>query len=200
MRGIALVLIGLSSLAWSEFTAQGGVVKDTETQLEWQNSYKKGIKELDWKRATAYCENLKLKGSGWRLPTKSELVSIVDRYENIDKIRTEDSGPALHKVFLDKNPTGFDYWTSTATEDEPNLRWGVNFKRGWAGSYTKYYGLKVRCVRGELEDNIPMAKLYGIVGKESKPFSEEKEGPIVILGEPNPTMVKPSTQQLQARK
>ena len=35
-----------------------------------------------------------------------------------------------------------------------------------------------------------MAKLFGVVGKESKPFSEEKEGIIVILGEANPTMVK----------
>jgi hypothetical protein len=197
MRRTVLLLIGLSSLTWSEFTVQEGIVKDSETQLEWQNSYKKDIKELDWENASAYCQNLNLKGNGWRLPTKSELVSIVDRYENTNKIRTEDSGPALNKVFLDKNPTGFDYWTSTITEDEPNLRWGVNFKRGWAGSYTKHYGLKVRCVRGELEDNIPMAKLYGTVGEESKPFSEEKEGPIVILGESNPIMVKPSSLHAQ---
>ena len=43
-----------------------------------------------------------------------------------------------------------------------------------------------------------MAKLYGGDGKESKPFSEEKAGPIIILGDPNPEMVK--TSSLHARK
>ena len=196
MRGIALVLIGLSSLAWSEFTAQGGVVKDTETQLEWQNSYKKGIKELDWDNATTYCENLKLKGTDWRLPTKDELLSIVN---SKDIKYREDRKPALDKVFLEKDSTGFAYWTSTITSDEPNLRWVVDFRQGWTGSRSKEYGLKVRCVRGKLIDNIPMAKLYGTVGEESKPFSDEVKGVLLISGEPNPIMVKPS-KQLQARK
>jgi len=190
MRRMALILMGISSLTWSEFTTSGGVVKDSETQLEWQNSYKKGVKELDWENATAYCQNLNLKGEGWRLPSKGELTSILDR----KTIHTEKSGNAINNIFANKSITGFDYWTSTIAEDEPTLRWGVNFKRGYTGRYTKYYGLKVRCVRGNLTDNIPMAKLYGSDGKESKPFSEEEEGPIVILGEANPTMVKISLQ------
>ena len=194
MRRTVLLLIGLSSLTWSEFASHGGVVKDKETQLEWQNKYKGDIKELDWKGATAYCQNLTLQGDGWRLPTKDELSSLIDR----KTIHTEKSGDAINKVFLNKNITGFDYWTSSVAEDEPNLRWGVNFKRGYTGRYTKYYGLKVRCVRGDLTDNVPMAKLYGGEGEESKPFSEEKAGPIVILGEPNPEMVK--TSSLHARK
>ncbi|NEW60011.1 DUF1566 domain-containing protein [Sulfurovum sp. bin170] len=178
MKQIALILIGLSSLTWAELSSHNGIVKDSETKLEWQNSYRGEITELDWENAVSYCENLELDGGGWRLPSKSDLVSIIS---------TKDSRPALDKLFLNKKPTRFDYWTSTVDKDEPNLRWGVNFNRGWTGRYTKHYGLKVRCVRGELTDNIPMAKTYGTVGKESKPFSDEKKGIIIILGEQSPS-------------
>jgi hypothetical protein len=193
VKRIALILLGLSSLTWSEFSSNGGVVKDSTTKLEWQNKYNGKIKELDWDSAKAYCESLKLKGDGWRLPSKGELSSLIDR----ETIHTEKSGDAINSVFSNQDITRFDYWTSTIAKDEPNLRWGVNFRRGYAGRYTTHYGLKVRCVRGELIDNVPMAKLYGSVGKESKPFSEEISGPIVILGEANPTMVKP---QLHSKK
>ena len=190
MKRLAFILVGFSSLTWSGFTTQGGIIKDNETKLEWQNSFRGDIKELDWDSAIAYCRNFKLNGEGWRLPTKEELVSIMDRGEDANTIRTKDSKPAIKNIFLNRKIEDINYWTSTFDKDDSNLKWGVNFKRGWAGIYSKHFILKVRCVRGELQDNIPMAKLLGVVGKESKPFSEGKGGNLVILGEPNPIMVK----------
>ena len=54
VKRVVLILMGLSSLTWSEFTAKGGVIKDSNTQLEWQN---RDIKILDWESANRYCRN-----------------------------------------------------------------------------------------------------------------------------------------------
>ena len=74
-------------------------------------------------------------------------------------------------------------------EDNNNLRWGVSFEKGWIGRYSQNYSLKVRCVRGELVPKLDMADTFDPT-PESKPFQEEKEGIVVILGDPTPIMVK----------
>ena len=186
MNKILLALIGVSCLTWSGFSEQGAIVKDSDTQLEWQNNYRGEITELYWEDAIGYCQNLELNGNGWRLPSKSELISLFDKDENVGSSNknmtcSENSKPILNKVFLNHEITGFDYWSSSITNEESNLRWGVNFKYGWTGRYTKYYALKVRCVRGKLMDNLPIAKTFGTVGEESKPFSDETEGTIAVL-------------------
>ena len=190
MNKILLTIVGSTALVWSAFnTMHSGVIKDLDTQLEWQNGSK--IVELDWDNAVSYCTNLNLNGRSWRLPSKSELVSIVKRDENAKSIRDYTTNKsALEPLFLDRN-ININYWTSTTDKDEANLAWGINFKNGWSGRYSKKFYLKVRCVRGKLTDNRPDVEILGVI-KESKPFSDEKEGVITISGEPNPIMVKPN--------
>ena len=179
-KSIAILIIGISSLAWGDFTSKGGVITDLDTKLEWQNNFRQSIPELSWDRAVDYCANLSLQGKKWRLPNKEELVSI------IKKDKTE---PALDSVFLNKSVTEFTYWTSTEAEDNNNLKWGVSFQKGWIGRYSQNYSLKVRCVRGNLAPKLDMVEIFDST-PESKPFQEEKEGIILILGDPTPIHVK----------
>jgi len=179
-KSIAILIMGISSLAWGNFTLKEGVIKDLDTKLEWQNNFTQAIPELSWERAVTYCENLSLQGNKWRLPNKEELVSLIKK----DRIE-----PAIDKIFLNKRVTGFTYWSATESGDNSKFSWGVSFEKGWIGGYSQKYSLKVRCVRGELAPKLDMAETFNPTA-ESKPFQEEKEGIIVILGDPTPIYVK----------
>ncbi len=50
-----------------------GVVKDTETGLEW---YAGPDRNTNWYEATRWVENLTVAGGGWRMPTLKELSSL----------------------------------------------------------------------------------------------------------------------------
>jgi len=178
-KSVAILIIGISSLAWSNFTVSGGIIKDGNTQLEWQNNFQQHIPEFSWDKAVSHCENLSLKGEKWRLPTKEELISI---------IKKDSINPAIDSVFLNKEVSNFAYWSSTLAEDN-HLGWGVSFQKGWIGRHSRNYSLKVRCVRGTLAPKLAMAKTFDPT-PESKPFQEETEGIVVILGDPTPIMVK----------
>lgn len=58
------------------FTLTTDTALDTRTGLEWQRSAATGAFTRD--QATSYCAALALAGGGWRLPTRIELLSIVD--------------------------------------------------------------------------------------------------------------------------
>lgn len=113
-----------------------GTVFYDEGDLCWQ----RGVAEIspqNWQEANDYCENLTLADRGdWRLPTSTELKSIVD------------------KSFLELtiNPKYFDgtkpkhYWAST--EYSPGFHDYVHFETGYQGfaqDFNKDYG--IRCVR-----------------------------------------------------
>jgi hypothetical protein len=113
VKRVVLILMGLSSLTWSEFTAKEGVIKDSNTQLEWQN---RDIKILDWESANRYCRNYNLNGTSWRLPTKDELISLVNRYERMDITKMEEKEPVLDRIFNNGMLNNlFAYWTSSET-------------------------------------------------------------------------------------
>jgi hypothetical protein len=204
MKTTAMLLIGLNTLLWSNFIPQSGVVKDISTNLEWQNNFKNNtIQELKLEEAISYCQELDLNGKGWRLPTKDELLTLVERYEKRHVIPSKkEEKTSLNPIFFNKNKkdsTGYYYWSSTPSDsDNNNLYWAVNFQDGWTGQERQNQQLKTRCVRGEFSDNIPMAKIFGVVKTESEPFSEEEKGILLILGEPNSTIV--STRELNISK
>jgi hypothetical protein len=85
-------------------------------------------KELEWSlevpetrftfaEAEEYAKSL---GSGWRLPTRTELMDIVD------KSRTN---PSINGEIFPSTPAGL-YWTSTVWEGNINYRWDVYFLDG----------------------------------------------------------------------
>ena len=89
-----------------------------------------------WKSAIRYCQKLSLAGySDWRLPSRSEITSIVDKSRK----------PTIKKEF--KNALATFYWTSTAHESLDSDAWFVQFSNGIANNTYKSRTHYVRCIR-----------------------------------------------------
>jgi cysteine-rich repeat protein len=120
----------------SAYSATNEIVIDTISGLVWQ-------READnvhriWQEAKNYCSSLKLADcGGWRLPTLSELGSLVDV--------TRSSYPYIN---VNAFPGTIDgYWTSTEDEENALLMCVVDFGYGLIDSSGKFYRNYVRCVR-----------------------------------------------------
>ena len=87
-------------------------------------------------QAAAYCTN---KGSGWRLPTRLELVSLVDSTVGF-------VGPAINQAAFPGTPNDA-FWTSSPLAGVPSNAWYVEFGAGDTGSLYVTGTSRVRCVR-----------------------------------------------------
>jgi len=130
------------------FTNNGdGTISDKVTGLMWQmtpaavtyNWYEaSGTYDATYNpTSTDVCRNLTLAGyTDWRLPERSELLSIVD-YGS--------ANPALDTTYFPDSST-YDYWvnTSYSTSDA----WDVQFADGGVTTTSKTTGKHVQCVRG----------------------------------------------------
>ncbi len=132
-------------------------VTDTITGLVWQRDGS-GVRSgcsgtgnltCTWAEAKAYCEGLVLGGlSGWRLPARHELLTIVD-FNRVSPSIDSDVFPTAFPA-----NSSFDTWTSSpfalacANMYPGDLsRWYVDFYTGSTGvDVSNKYG--VRCVRG----------------------------------------------------
>ncbi len=136
MRVIFLIMIGLSTLAFADFTKNGDIVTDNTSGLQWQDDTEVIIVTKSWEEALSYCDNLSLGGySNWRLPNINELKSIVDKSKE---------SPTIVNGFTNVNPYG--YWSSSVGNEE-GYAWRVLFYYGYVYSYDKNYNNYVRCVR-----------------------------------------------------
>lgn len=112
-----------------------GTVTDTKTNLIWQKE--DDGKERNWKDAKNYCDKNKanLPGKGWRMPTREELLTIVDlkRY-----------GPAADSIFSAKSSW---YWSSTPYAYGSVYAWVVYFDDGGVSWGVVSSGGCVRAVR-----------------------------------------------------
>jgi len=113
--------------------------KDPKTGLEWQCQ---SPGEMKWQEALAYAKSLNLDGkSDWRLPTVSDLETLLDRgvlYYELRPIVREDV------PFRDT----LSYWSCTTFADHTNNAWIVMFDGAYVLSYYKSNAYHVRCVRG----------------------------------------------------
>jgi hypothetical protein len=128
------------------FTDNGdGTIKDNVTGLIWQKC-SAGQNKTDcsgtalgkkWTEANTYCTNNSagLPGTGWRLPDRFELQSIVDYGASF---------PAIDPKF--PNTQTSYYWASVYAPDT-NLAWYVHFNNGSVFYISKDYTFYVRCVR-----------------------------------------------------
>jgi hypothetical protein len=117
------------------YAASGDVVADTVTGLGWQKADDTVLRYQV--EAAAYCDDLSLGGfSDWRLPTRMELLTIVDASR---------AAPAINPVFTSGNGK---YWTATPRAGDASAGWSVRFSDG----LSSYDGVSnpylVRCVRG----------------------------------------------------
>jgi formylglycine-generating enzyme required for sulfatase activity len=137
-----------AGMACGKYSCDEQTVKDPATALTWQrvlpvtydgctgqvvtNSGVPG-EACAWEQAKAYCSGLSLASGGWRLPTKDELESIVDKTRK---------NPTIDVAAFPNTPSE-DFWSATGS---PGDAWLVNFDSGYSRTFidTACY---VRCVR-----------------------------------------------------
>lgn len=94
------------------------VVTDAITKLEWQQAVDNGPISRD--EAERYCSKLRLMGGGYRLPSRIELLSILDYTTG---------NPYLDDKAFPNAPTG-KYWTSSRAAKSAASGWIINFEFG----------------------------------------------------------------------
>jgi hypothetical protein len=112
-----------------------GTVYDTRTKLTWQGAV--DASTYTWANATTYCTNLSLQGTGWRLPTRAELLTLVDPTK---------SNPAIDQTAFPSTPHEW-FWSSSPYVGSAGSAWGVAFNFGFSNYYDTAYAYRVRCVR-----------------------------------------------------
>jgi len=117
-------------------SADGDTVSDTRNGLEWQRI----PNPLYYKYSDAedYCAKLVLAGTGWRLPTKAELESLVD-YGQYD--------PAIDQTMFLDTPSNAGFWTSSPRRDGADTVWSVESSSGGSDGIPKSSPNPLRCVR-----------------------------------------------------
>jgi hypothetical protein len=121
------------------FQAADGIVTDTHTGLQWSQE-DTTAKAVPWAAAEAACRALRLGGhDDWRLPTRTELLTLVDDTRHEPAIDTE-AFPACKSEW---------YWTGTPYAPSPAaFAWLVCFGSGSASGFHRDGYNRVRAVRG----------------------------------------------------
>lgn len=112
------------------------VVLDTTTSLLWQDAPINKEAAVTYEEANNYCKYLKIdKYSDFRLPTLSELQTIIDQ---------KNYKPAILKGF--EYTANALYWTSTPFANDETQRWTIDFEKGSRNTKAIYYDRNFRCV------------------------------------------------------
>lgn len=114
-----------------EVDVANDLIRDARTQLVWQRTIE--VRTFTWDVANSYCA---ARGAGWRLPTRKELLTLVDptRHE-----------PSIDPVFP-STPIGL-FWTSSRNVLKSGSAWVVTFSDGASGAADMTDSSFVRCVR-----------------------------------------------------
>jgi uncharacterized protein DUF1566 len=137
----------------SDYTDEGdGTVHDNVTGLLWQKAIDATAQKLSWDAAKSYCAALPLAGHTWRLPTRIELLSIVD-FTRV--------GPAIDTKAFPGVPGGAYHWTSSPwvvsqIATKPQYSWIVNFYEGLTSNAGARDGAEfARCVSTSKQGPMP---------------------------------------------
>jgi hypothetical protein len=118
------------------YTVNGDVVTAQVTQLKWQKGT--AMYYVTQPAAAAYCGQQTLGGlSGWRLPTRIELLSLVDDGK---------TGPAFGAALTGDSDW---YWSDSAAANASGIGWAVNFADGEVATLPATALHLVRCVNSE---------------------------------------------------
>ncbi len=137
------LLVGLWAFAASAAAPPGqysipgdGTVHDTKTGLVWQQAVAPGT--YTWSQAGSYCGGLTLAGTGWRLPSVKELMTLVDF--------TVTSGATIDATAFPNTPAAW-FWSSSPLAGSPSYAWYVDFSDGNTYDNVVSDTNQVRCVR-----------------------------------------------------
>jgi hypothetical protein len=125
----------------NHYVLTADTVSDTKTGLVWQRA---ASSQMVWNLAGSYCQQLTLGGTGWRLPSAKELLTLVD--------------PTRYDPAIDPNAfpgtKGVAYWSASTYSDLANspasgglVVFSVDFKTGALTGYPGNQNLTTRCVR-----------------------------------------------------
>ena len=121
------------------YTRASDIVTDELTDLMWQDDESAKTTYKTYAEAITYCSSLSFGGyTDWRLPSSTELESIID-YGSSD--------PSIDTNYF-QNTYSNRYWSSTSYEGSSDVAWVVNFNYGSVGGNLKSSSYYVRCVRG----------------------------------------------------
>jgi hypothetical protein len=138
---------GTSCEVPGRFTVQGDIVLDDGDDagvLAWQRVVPPA--SYTQPEAAAYCAALLLDGGGWRLPTVTELVSLVVRPVGLGGSRDAPTCvPSIDQVAFPSAPAG-DYWTGMTQPDLDDATY-TDFADGRSHAGDPATPMSVRCVR-----------------------------------------------------
>ncbi len=112
-----------------------GTVKDASTGLTWQRDT--SVERLTWSDAKLACDALGLAGGGWRLPSMSELQSLIDETQ---------ADPAIDAAAFPATPSE-GFWAATPLAGTTTAAWFVSFLEGIAYNALLERPYRFRCVR-----------------------------------------------------
>ena len=142
----ALAVLAFTPALWAaapldQYTVATDTVKDNKTGLTWQRAVP--ATRYPWADAKTYCSSLNLGGyaSGWRLPTKRELETLIDH-------RSDYGYPTIDTTAFPGTPQDV-FWTSTPFAGVSSKAWCVSFQSTWGTALgsDSAGSLYVRCVR-----------------------------------------------------
>jgi len=121
----------------------GEAVLDKQTGLTWARNADLAGGTKTWQEAIEFCQNLEIGNrKGWRLPTKEELIAILD---------TSQSHPALpvghpfNNLKTSSNTSsGFNvYWTATISEANSDKAYNISLTAGMVMDELKLFDFVV---------------------------------------------------------
>jgi hypothetical protein len=119
----------------AHYTPGEGTVYDNRTRLTWQLEV--APDPVPWAQARDYCATLDLGGTGWRLPSVSELQTIVDETA-VD--------PSIDLTAFAGTPIDY-FWTSSVLPRFESFAWTVYFGYGLSTFFDVNQAHLVRCVK-----------------------------------------------------
>jgi hypothetical protein len=135
-------------------TQTPGVVVDRVTGLIWQRNLPE--KFYTFEGAARQCAGLDLAGHrDWRLPSRIELVSLLD---------TTRIQPSIDMAAFPNTPIDW-FWTSSLAADNPGAAWYVYFYFGYPKTDDMTNSFSVRCVRAE-RPPVPLGARYDVDAHE----------------------------------
>ena len=113
----------------NRFEERKETIFDHETNLEWEKEHSG---PMTWAEAVKYAKKI---GNGWRLPTRNELISLIDD-------RLFNPASSFPEMPFEQ------FWSSSSYAGSASHAWFVYFGYGYVDNLDKTNTFCVRCVRG----------------------------------------------------